>query len=272
MLSLLIAAILLAATPATVEQRETLLDQGYHNLYNLDFPAAHRSFQDWSRQHPEDPMGPVSDAAAYLYHEFDRLNVFQSEFFTEDNSFFRKQKELRPDPNVRKSFEGSLARGQQLASAVMAKRPDDENAMLASVLAVGLRSDYLAMIEKRNIAALGEVKASRALAEQLIAKHPACYDAYLAVGVENYLLSLRAAPVRWVLQAMGAQTDRQTGIARLRITAEKGRFLLPYARLLLGVAALRDKDKPSAIRTLEWLSVRYPNNRVYREELAKLRR
>jgi hypothetical protein len=69
----------------------------------------------------------------------------------------------------------------------------------------------------------------------------------------------------------GAQTDKQTGIERLRITAEKGRLLKPYARLLLAVAALRDKDTATAKGILAWLSSKFPQNKLYREELSKLK-
>ena len=44
------------------------------------------------------------------------------------------------------------------------------------------------MIEKRNLASLSYMKTSRMLAQQLLVIDPTCYDAYLAIGVENYLL------------------------------------------------------------------------------------
>jgi len=134
-----------------------------------------------------------------------------------------------------------------------------------------LQADYLAFIEKRNFAALAEIKQSRGIAELLIAKHPQCYDAYMAVGVENYLLSLKPAPVRWILRLGGAQTDRQAGLDKLRVTAEKGHYLLPWARLLLAVASVRGKDLASARHTLSWLAAEFPRNRLYREELKKLK-
>src|SRR5690242_9804650 len=119
-------------------------------MYNLDFVDAHRQFHEWEKAHPDDPMGPVSDAAAYLFSEFDRMHVLQSEFFTDDKGFFAREKALRPDPAVKRDFENALNRAQQLASAVLARSPDDENALFATVLRLGLHSDYLALIEKRN--------------------------------------------------------------------------------------------------------------------------
>ncbi|HEX5230514.1 MAG TPA: hypothetical protein VFW44_22540, partial [Bryobacteraceae bacterium] len=114
------------------------------------------------------------------------------------------------------------------------------------------------------------IKDSRATAEKLLMLQPNYYDAYLAVGVENYLFSLKPAPVRWFLQAGGAETDRAKGVEDLRLTAEKGRYLSPYARLLLAVAALRSKDLPRARDLLAGLAHDFPNNRLYAQELARL--
>jgi hypothetical protein len=263
-------AVLLCLATMPAAAQETSLERGYSEMYNLDFEAAHRVFREWERENPHDPMGPVSDAAAFLFSEFDRLRILQSEFFTDDDNFLDRRRGLSPDPNAKREFEAALRRSEKLASEILKRSPDDENALLATVLRIGLHADYLALVEKSNFAALAEVKRSRAIAEQLLAKHPECYDAYLAQGVENYLLSLKPAPIRWFLRIGGAQTDKETGLARLRVTAEKGRYLKPYARLLLAVAALRDNDAASAKRTLFWLVSRYPKNKLYREELAKL--
>jgi hypothetical protein len=114
------------------------------------------------------------------------------------------------------------------------------------------------------------MKNSRRIAEQLVAIDPSCYDAYLAVGVENYLLGLNSVPVRWILRLSGAQTDKAEGVKHLRMTAEKGRYLGPFARLLLAVAALRDNDRASARALLAGLSQEFPRNHLYSEELAKI--
>src|SRR5438270_9590053 len=63
------------------------LQEGFNRLYNLSFDAAHRSFKSWEQTHPADPRAPVFDAAAYLFSEFDRLHILQSEFFVNDRNF-----------------------------------------------------------------------------------------------------------------------------------------------------------------------------------------
>jgi len=56
-------------------------------MYNLDFETAHETFVAWEKAHPEDPLGPVSNAAAYLFAEFDRMHILESELFIDDNRF-----------------------------------------------------------------------------------------------------------------------------------------------------------------------------------------
>ena len=84
-------------------------------MYNLEFDQAHRSFGDWRNQHPDDPLAPASDAAAYLFSEFDRLHILQSEFFTHDQHFITDHK-LTPDPALKRKFEAELAQAKILAS------------------------------------------------------------------------------------------------------------------------------------------------------------
>ena len=199
-------ALSLCAASAT-HAEVTLLDAGYRHMYNLRFSEAHAIFAEWERQHPEDPMGPASDAAAYLFTEFDRLHILQSEFFVNDEHFYTDGK-LTPDPTLKKKFEAALDKAMGLAAA----EPDEADARFATVLCHGLKSDYLALIEKRYLAAFREMKIARGLAEKLLAENPEYYDAWIAIGVENYMLSLKPAPLRWLLRLGGGLTDRALGL------------------------------------------------------------
>jgi hypothetical protein len=254
---------------ASVPSIVPMIQTGYQQMYNLEFDGAHKTFAEWERQRPNDPLGHVSNAGAYLFAEFVRLIILQAEFFVEDDRF-RHAKKLTPDPAVRQAFDSELAQAEQLADGILARSPQDADALFAKILAMGLRADYTALIEKRYMDSLRVIKNSRATAEKLLSVAPDYYDAYLAIGVENYMLSLKAAPVRWLLQLGGAQVDRERGLQDLRLTADKGHYLSPYARLLLAVAALRNKDRAQARDLLAALAREFPHNRLYSEELARL--
>jgi len=270
--TIILSSSLLAASAFGVLTAESLseappatLEAGYGQLYNLQFAAAHQTFQDWQRNHADDPLAPASDAAQYLFAEFERMHILQSEFFTHDQHFFTDHK-LAPDPQVKQRFEEALASSRRLA----AQQPGTPRAEFAAVLCDGLESDYTGLIEKRYAAAFTQMKAGRARAERLVAANPTYYDAWLAVGVENYMLSVKPAPVRWLLRMSGGQTDKSLGLEKLRLTAEKGHYLAPFARLLLAVAALRDGHTDEARNLLAGLTREFPQNPLYASELKRL--
>ncbi len=246
-----------------------VIDRGFRQMYDLNFDEAHRTFGQWEQEHPADPIGPVSNAAAYLFAEFDRLNILHSEFFV-DGSMWHHRPKVTADPTVRQAFDRELEKSGTLANEILQRAPEDADALFAKILTLGLRADYESLIERRDFDALKVIKDSRATAEKLLMIEPNYFDAYLAVGVENYLFSLRSAPMRWILQVGGAETDKDKGVQDLRLTAEKGRYLSPYARLLLAVAALHNKEIPKARDLLAALAHEFPHNRLYAQELARL--
>ena len=257
--------LLIGAGVASGHAEPSLLDRGYRQMYNLQFEDAHRSFAEWQKTHPSDPMGPVSDAAQYLFAEFDRMHILQSEFFTHDQHFITDHK-LTPDPDLKLKFDQALAASRNLAG----RAPGDKNAIFATILCNGLESNYQALIEKRYGASFQRMKAGRMLAERLLASDPSYYDAWVAVGVENYMLSVKPAPIRWLLRLSGGETSRELGIEKLRLTAEKGRYLSPFAKLLLAVAAMRDHDTKQAGNLLAGLVKEFPQNPLYQQELERL--
>ena len=158
-----------------------------------------------------------------------------------------------------------------MTEARLAKNPKDATAIFARILMDGLHGDYLALVEDKERDALKYLKQSRSLAETLIATNPDNYDAYLPIGVENYMTSLKSSAVRWFLRASGAQTDKATGLKNLKIVAEKGHYLAPFAQVFLVIAALHDHNKPKALELMETLAQQFPDNHVYKHELAQLR-
>ena len=245
------------------------LDNGYAEMYNIEFGEAHKTFDAWKKAHPDDPMAPVSDAAAYLFAEFERLHVLQSEFFTDDVEF-KSGPKMTPDPAVKEAFLKRLDECDHLADGVLTHDAGNKNAQFAKILAMGLRCNYMAMIEKRYVASLSYMKAARTRAQALLAKDSSFYDAYTALGIENYMLGVKSTPVRLMLSVTGAKTSKSEGVRDLKIAAAQGHYLEPFARLLLAVAALRDKDKNTAREYLAGLSKEFPKNKLYARELARL--
>ena len=107
--------------------------------------------------------------------------------------------------------------------------------------------------------------AAMAAAADSPAGRDGCAAAWFRIGIQtgwasmrgarqNYMLSIKRAPVRWFLRLTGAQTDRGIGIEKLKLAAEKGHYLAPFAQLMLAVAALRGSDPNRARELLSGLA------------------
>jgi hypothetical protein len=247
----------------------TPLNDGYHALYNLDFTAAHTHFQQWMTAHPEDCLGSASDAAAYLFTEFDRLGVLDIELFADDNRF---ESRTRPpiDPVVKKGFNDRITQAERLADTSLQHDPKDANALYCKAVTSGMQADWASLIDRHEYGAYKFSELASKYAKQALAIAPTLYDANLAVGIENYMLSLKPAPIRWILGMAGAGTNKAEGVRLLKLTAEQGHYLAPFARLMLAVGELRDGRTQSGKAILISLSQEFPKNTLYQRQIARL--
>ena len=257
------------AWTADYSQGNPSLDRGFRLLYDLDFGGAHQVFSSWQREHPEDSVGPVCDAAGLLFSEFHRLGVLEAQFYEDDKKFDERKKQS-PDPAVRSRFNAALQLAEGRARTQLSRNPKDRDALFAMTLSAGLKADYAALIDKSNLASLRFTKEANAWAEQLLAVDPQCYDAHVATGVSKYIIGSMAAPVRWLLRLGGVSGDKKRGLEELQLTAERGHYLAPFARILLAIAYVREKDKPRAQALLASLRDEFPKNPLFANELVRL--
>lgn len=269
LIALLVLSLLVTVPQTFASLPSASLDRGFVRLYDLDFAGAQREFESWEKLNPDDPMGPVSEAADILFSEFNRLGVLEAQFY-ESDSVFAARKTYHADPAQRSRFEQQLDRAEQMAKAKLARDPRDPDALFAMTLSNGLRSDFAALIEKRNVASLHYTKEATAWAQQLLAADPTCYDAHLATGVSRYIIGSMAAPVRWILRIGGVSGDKAGGIAELQTAAAHGQLLAPFARILLAIAYVREKDFVHAHELLGGLQREFPHNPLFGRELARL--
>lgn len=192
-----------------------------------------------------------------------------SEFFLDDDRFIGKIP-VKPDAALRKAFFAACKRSQGLARLRLQTNPDDANALFAMTLSVGMQADYASLIDKEQLDSLGMIREANRFAKKLLAVAPEGADAYLTLGTANYIIGCLPAGKRFVLRFAGIRGDKRLGVKQLEIAAASGRHLRPFAKILLALAALREK-KPDVARTqLTELVAEFPQNPLLASELAKL--
>jgi hypothetical protein len=259
----------LAMLAASASAEPTSLDRAFQAMYNLDFVAARAEVAAYKSARPDDPIGPVADASALLFSEFARLRILQTELFASDERF-DAHKQQAPDPKLKQEFERCLDRAEKLAKRQLELDPRRKDALFAMAWLNGLRADYAALIEKRNLAALGYTKVATQYAEKVLAIAPDYHDAYLSTGLGKFIIGTKPAPVRWLLRLGGFKGNVDEGMADLKITAERGQYLSPFARLLLAVGYIRKQRPEEAHRLLVQLRDEFPRNPLFAAEAAKL--
>ncbi len=247
------------------------IDAGFRLLYQLKFQEAREQFTAWKDLYPEDPLGAVSIAAAYLFEEFYHQHVLSSEFFLDDKRFLGGI-EGKPDPKRKAAFNAANEFARGLAKKRLKVNNRDPEALFAMTLAAGMHADYSAILEKHQLEGLRFIKESEGLAKQLIAVRPESADAYLALGAANYIIGCLPSGKRFVLWFGGIHGDKNVGMLQLRKAAEKGHYLRPYAKIMLALAALREKNESEARALLAELVSEFPENHLFAEELAKIDR
>jgi hypothetical protein len=244
------------------------LAAGFHSLYALNFSGAREQFDTWESQHPDEPFGEIAVAASYLFEELYRQGVLSSDFFLNEKKFLHGI-EGKPDPGRMKGFQEALDQARKLAKQRQSKNAKDAEAFFALALAAGMESNSDMMLKKQHIESLKRLKEANEYAKLLLAEQPDANDAYVALGSANYIIGSLSGGTRFMLWFGGIHGDKKLGMEQLGKTVDGGLYLQPFAKILLALAARREKQDPVAQKLLRELSEQYPDSPLYAAEYAK---
>jgi hypothetical protein len=265
---------LATATPTGVDDSSPAftsvpeLTEGFHMMYAQKFAEARDMFGAWESDHVDEPFVQIALAASYLFEELYRQGVLTSDFFLNEKRFLHGI-DGKPDPGRMKSFREALDRARALARNRMKQNPKDPDALFALALASGMESDADAILEKKQLDGLKRMKEANEYAKQLLAQRPDADDAYVALGAANYVIGSLNPGYRLALWFGGIHGDKRLGLEQLQKTADGGRYLKPFAKILLALSARREKQNALAQRLLLELSQEFPANALYASEYAK---
>jgi hypothetical protein len=264
--------LLILALPVFAETQpryQPVLDDAFTHLYSSDFATAQRLLDDYVSGHPADPVGFAVRASGYLFFELDRMGVLEADFFKDDKSIGNK-KGLQADPRIHDLFYAAVNKAQSISKEVLARNPNDQNALFGQCISDGVLTDYLALIEKRQMQSLAVNKDGYRDAKRLLKLAPDFYDAYLTTGFTEYLIGSIPSVFRWFVRFDDVQGNKQQGVETMKIVAQNGHYLKPFAKILLATAYLREKHIADATAILRELTHTYPQNALLKHELDRL--
>lgn len=263
------AKVLLVSFLADAGQAATI-ERALNRMYNFDFDGADREMDGYISEHPNDELGYSFRAAGLLFRELDRLSILESEFFA-SNKRLTDKKVLKPDEKLKQRFLAAVEQSKAMARAKFLLDAKDRNALFALCLNAGLITDYMGLIEKRHLGSLSYARESHAYALKLLKLDPEFADAYLTTGMTEYLLGSVPFFVKWIVRFEEAEGNKGLAVERLKNVVERGRYLGPFAKIILAAIDLREKRPLQAEIRLAELTRDFPENPLFKKELEKLR-
>lgn len=254
-------------SPQPADASTSILETGFRDLYQLHFAEARSRFVEYQKMQPDDPLGKAAEAASYLYEEFNAKGVFSSAFFLNDSKLFGGV-EGSSSENRNQPFLETDHQARDMAKQRLALNPQDARGLLVLTLADGMESDYDAIIEKKQLAGLGLMRQAEAEAARLLDIDPTAQDAYVALGASNYIIGCLPTYKRIFLRVGGIHGDRTRGMQQMQVAADHGRYLAPFAKILLALAFEREHQMDRARALLADLTAEFPGNPLFAQELA----
>lgn len=243
----------------------------FNRLYNYDFTTAHAMLDERQRADPADPLPYSVRAAAYMFSEFERLRILETDFFVDDENMVDGQgHRQKPDPEVRRRLFATLDDAGARAKVILAADPNHRRALLAMVMAAGVAADYVGFVERRQWKGMSLTRDTNRYAQKLLALNPPVYDAYMNVGSLEYVVGSLPFYVRWFVRFDKIEGNKRKGIEQMKLVAQHGTYYGPFARILLAVASLRENKLEDARQIVAQLAADFPGNPLLPRELDKI--
>src|SRR5204862_607844 len=102
-----------------------------------------------------------------------------------------------------------------LSEAQLAKDPEDLEATYLLGSTFGLRASFEVTVNHDTKGALADARQAWTLQKAVVTKDPRYYDAYLTIGVYEYITGSLPFYVRWIATLAGFRGSKPEGIVKI---------------------------------------------------------
>jgi tetratricopeptide (TPR) repeat protein len=244
--------------------------KGFDNFYNLEYDKSIRDFEAALQAHPDDPFAVNHLLSAVVFKELYRSGALDTEAYATDN--FLNKKNLQPlDPKVHDRVNQLSARSTELSDSLLAKNPNDVNALYARSVARGLKSTYMGMAEHAWFAALRSALAARHDDERVLELDPNYVDAKALLGIHLYVIGSLSWPAKVAASMIGISGNKKKGLEYLREVAAHGNPEVAWdAKIALALFLRREQMYDEALQVVGGMYQAFPRNFLIATEYAHL--
>jgi tetratricopeptide (TPR) repeat protein len=261
---------LLAQTLKTPEF-EKGATKGFDHVYNLDYEEALAVFENLRQQYPRHPGPPLYLALILWQRELFRRQDLGLDRLVAPESFIQATGRQMP-AEERNAFLKYIGESQAFSQAILKERPGDRDARYFLGAAHGGLAAFALTIDHDKRETFRQGRQAYQYHLGVVTEQPDYYDAYVTLGLYEYVVANLPWYVKWIAQIAGYKGSQERSFKYLRTAVTKSRFASVNARNLLVVLCLREKRYDEALQNAQFLHSRYPRNFLFHLNVAHILR
>jgi len=249
---------------------DRLRNEGNRAVYNLDYAGAREKFVQMTKVAPERPAAYVYLANDLWLETLNKSRRLSTSLYSGTSFYVQKGETDALDKERDKEFERLITRAVSLATAALQKNPADAEALYYQASALGLRAGYTATVGRSFRRAIGDANKSIQLDSRVLKLDPGYYDAYLSIGLYEYVVDSLPFAWRVLARLAGLKGSKARGIQELQSVVEHGRYADDDARVLLIALYSRERKPDRALAMLDYLAKKYQQNYLFGVERGRV--
>ena len=253
-----------------VSEFDRLRTEGFNAVYNIDYKTARERFLQMTRLAPDHPAGYV-----YLANNLWLETLYQGRRLTTSvytgGSFYSQEKdEDQVDQKRDREFNDLIRQALAATRARLVKNSKDIEALYYNASALGIRAAYGTSVKRSFARSISDANDSVQIQRQVIKLDPEYVDAYLSIGLYEYVID--SLPFGWRLLARfaGLKGSKSKGIEHLELVTRQGKYTADDARVVLLGIYSKENQLDRALEIISYMAKQYPRNYLFGVERASM--
>jgi len=253
-----------------VSEFARLRTEGFSAVYNIDYKTARERFLQMTRLAPDHPAGYV-----YLANNLWLETLYQSRRLTTSvytgGSFYSQDKdEDAVDQRRDRDFNDFVRQALAAGRARLLKNPKDVEALYYNASALGIRAAYGTSVKRSFTRSIGDANESIKIQRQVIKLNPEYIDAYLSIGLYEYVIDSLPGGLKFLARLAGLKGSKEKGIEHLELVTRQGQYTADDARVVLLGIYSKENRLDRALEIISYMAKQYPRNYLFGVERASM--
>jgi tetratricopeptide (TPR) repeat protein len=247
-----------------------LRTEGFDAVYNLDYKTARERFLQMTRMVPDHPAGYLYLANNIWLETLYLTRRLTTSVYTGGSFYSQEANEDKVDPRRDREFQDLIKQAVAAAKTRLVKNDKDVEALYYEASALGIRAAYSSSVKRGFARGIGDANESVKIQREVIKIDPNYVDAYLSIGLYEYVIDSLPFGWRMLARFAGLKGSKAKGIEHLEQVVSRGKYAADDARVvLLGIYSKED-NRERSIEIISDLTTHYPRNYIFGLERASM--